>query len=57
VRGKVGERTTEALAWRAPELRVEPTYYRASPETAVATGIAREPEPEDEVDRLFTGGH
>jgi hypothetical protein len=56
VRGQVGERTTEALAWRGPELRVEPAYYRAGPEMAIATGIAAEPEPEDEIDRLFTGG-
>jgi len=57
VKGLVGERTTEALAWRAPELGVEPAYYRAGGETATATGMAAEPEPEDEVDRLFTGGH
>jgi hypothetical protein len=57
VKGLVGERTTEALAWRAPEFRVEPAYYRSCAGTAIATGMAREPEPEDEIDRLFTGGH
>jgi hypothetical protein len=51
-----GERTGEALAWRAPELRVEPAYYRAGPEMTIATGMAAEAEPEDEIDRLFTGG-
>jgi hypothetical protein len=56
VRGQVGERTTEAFAWRAPELRVEPAYYRAGPELTTARGLAGEPEPEDEIDRLFTGG-
>jgi hypothetical protein len=57
VKGLVGERTTEALAWQAPELRAEPAYYRARTEMATATGMAAEPEPEDEIDRLFTGGH
>jgi hypothetical protein len=57
MKGLVGERTTEALAWRAPELRVEPAYYRVG--TEMATGFAQTatPEPEDEIDRLFTGGH
>jgi hypothetical protein len=57
VKSQVGERTTEALAWRAPELRVKPAYYRAGPEMTLATGLAAEPEPTDEIDRLFTGGH
>jgi hypothetical protein len=56
VKGVVGERTTEALAWRAPELRVEPAYYRAARETVSLAQAAAEPEPEDEIDRLFTGG-
>ncbi len=56
VKGLVGERTTDALAWQAPELRAEPAYYRARTEIAAATGVAAEPEPEDEIDRLFTGG-
>jgi hypothetical protein len=56
VRGQVGERTTEALAWRGPEVSVEPAYYRAGPEVAIATRMAAEPEPEDDIDRLFTGG-
>jgi hypothetical protein len=57
VRGVVGERTAEALAWRAPELRVEPAYYRVGPEMATGLARASEPEPKDEIDRLFTGGH
>lgn len=56
VKGLVGERTTEALAWRAPELRVEPAYFRDAPEMTVATAMAAEPEPADEIDHLFTGG-
>jgi hypothetical protein len=57
VKGLAGERTTEALAWQAPELRAEPAYYRTRTEMATATGMAAEPEPADEIDRLFTGGH
>jgi hypothetical protein len=56
VKGQVGERTTEALAWQAPELRVEPAYYRARPEMTAAAALDAAPEPEDEIDRLFTGG-
>jgi hypothetical protein len=57
VRGVVGERTSEAFAWRPPDLRAEPAYYRLG--TEMATGLVRasEPEPEDEIDRLFTGAH
>ncbi len=57
VKSLVGERTTEALAWRAPELRVEPAYYRVGAEMTTGLAAAAEPEPEDEIDRLFTGGH
>jgi hypothetical protein len=57
VKGQVGERTTDALTWQAPQLRAEPAYYRASTEMAWATGMPAAPEPEDEIDRLFTGGH
>ena len=56
VKGRVGERTTDALAWRAPELRVEPAYYRAAAKMTVAADMEAEPEPADEIDRLFTGG-
>ena len=57
VKGLVGERTTEALVWQAPELRVEPAYYRAGAKMTVAADMAAEAESEDEIDRLFTGGH
>jgi hypothetical protein len=56
VRGLVGERTTEALAWQAPELRAEPAYFRAATQTAAMADAAAEGEAEDEIDRLFTGG-
>src|SRR5262245_42100279 len=57
VKGLVGERTAEALSWRAPDLRVEPAYYRVGAEMATPLARASEPEPEDEIDRLFMGGH
>jgi hypothetical protein len=57
VKGLVGERTTDALAWQAPELQVEPAYFRARVEMTTAADTVDEPEPEDEIDRLFTGGH
>jgi hypothetical protein len=57
VKGLVGERTTDALAWQAPELRVEPAYFRARVEMTTAANAVAEPEAEDEIDRLFTGGH
>src|SRR5262245_18812153 len=57
VRGLVGERTTEALAWRAPEPRVAPAYDRVGAEMATGLAGVTEPERDDEIDRLFTGGH
>jgi hypothetical protein len=56
VTGLVGERTTEALAWQAPELRAAGPYYRAAGEGLAQRAVAAEPELEDEIDRLFTGG-